>query len=65
MKINFNDQFSLGNSDLVHREGRENTRVRYLKLFETLNFKKSLKEKKTKNTKIIFINENAKHVTIS
>lgn len=39
MKINFNDQFSLGNSDLVHIEGKENARVRYLKLLETLNFK--------------------------
>lgn len=68
MNIKFNDQFSLGNSDLVYMKRKNNIRVGYLKLLETvLNFELiSLKnisngEKRTKNIKIIFINENVKH----
>lgn len=68
MNIKFNDQFSLGNSDLVYMKRKNNIRAGYLKLLETvLNFELiSLKnisngEKRTKNIKIIFINENVKH----
>lgn len=68
MNIKFNDQFSLGNSDLVYVKRKNNIRVGYLKLLETvLNFELislrniSKGEKRTKNIKIIFINENVKH----
>lgn len=69
MKINLNDQQSLGNSDPVHiKREKENTKVRYLKLLKILfnskliiHLKISLKEKKKdKECKIIFINENCK-----
>lgn len=39
MNIKFNDQFSLRNSDLVYIKRKNNIRIRYLKLLETvLNF---------------------------
>lgn len=73
MKINFNAWLSLGNSDLVHiKREKGNRQIRYLRLREffffnfkpIISFKISLKEKKDKECKSIFINENVKHATI-